>query len=206
VLSTKNPLQSNVQVFGFAGAAKGIELTSAAKARNQRWRRARPQSRDSWQMATQAPGRISVEQALDQFPQLVAFLEACKELGELRFIATNAAVVFESTATLEKLFYAEVPRRGLYANIIDLSINLDLHILLSGIRAARFEQGASRGEPSTPTYIIRFLGHEKQGEEVVLSLFLSPVGEVSADRVALWERLRARFTSKDGPSANICVF
>ncbi|KAK4531127.1 hypothetical protein CCYA_CCYA07G1984 [Cyanidiococcus yangmingshanensis] len=160
----------------------------------------------SWRMATQSPGRVSVEEAQRQFPRLVGFLEACKELGELRFIASNAAVVFESTATLEKLFYAEIPRRGLYANVIDLAINLDLHVLLSGIRAARFEQGTSRGDPARPTYIIRFLGHEKQGEEVVLSLFLSPVGEVSAERVTAWKRLRSRFAATDGSLVDVCVF
>ncbi|KAF6003461.1 hypothetical protein F1559_000516 [Cyanidiococcus yangmingshanensis] len=149
-------------------------------------------------MATQAPGRVSVEEAQRQFPRLVGFLEACKELGELRFIASNAAVVFESTATLEKLFYAEIPRRGLYANTSTCCC--------SGIRAARFEQGTSRGDPARPTYIIRFLGHEKQGEEVVLSLFLSPVGEVSAERVTAWERLRSRFAATDGPLVDVCVF
>jgi len=158
-------------------------------------------------MATQAPGRLTVDQAAGKFPRLVEFLEACKELGELRFIATNAAVVLESTATLEKLFYAEVPRRGLYANVVDLSINMDLHILLSGVRAARFEQGVSRGDPSTPTYIIRLLGHEKAGEEVVLSMFLSPVGDISSERAAVWEQLRTRFASADGTAAaNTCVF
>lgn len=130
------------------------------------------------------------------FPQLKAFLKDAQALGELRLIATNSAAVMESIAPLDKLFYASVPSRGEYANLIDAKVNLDLHLRLEGVHAVRFEQGVSRRAGASPTYVLRFLGRDKAGErEVVLSAFLSPVGECAPERVELWKQLRGKWCS-----------
>jgi len=38
------------------------------------------------------------------------FLEACETLGTLRLIVTNEVAVLEARGTIQKLFYAELPK------------------------------------------------------------------------------------------------
>ena len=154
-----------------------------------------------------APARQNaVAAASATYPRLTQFLEACKQLGEVRIIATNAAAVMEAIATLDGLFYADVPGRGMYANVVDHSINLDLHLRLPNVRAVRFEQGTRRGNPPSPTYILRFLGHDKEGTDLVLSLFLSPVGEVPPERVERWMQLRQEYATLTPEQEYVCAF
>ncbi|KAK1858462.1 hypothetical protein I4F81_001068 [Pyropia yezoensis] len=65
---------------------------------------------------------------------LKRFLNATPALGRLRLITSNRdACVMEAIATTDSLFYAVGgPAKAEYANIIDPSINLDLHLKLSG--------------------------------------------------------------------------
>lgn len=145
------------------------------------------------------------------FSRLKAFLADAQGLGEFRLIATNSAAVMESIAPLDKLFYASVPARGEYANVIDAKINLDLHLRLGGVQRVRFEQGVSRRADKSPTYVMRFVGENSAGErEVVLSAFLSPVGECSDERVARWTQMRDGWctvqTGSDGAREYVCSF
>ncbi|GJD10323.1 hypothetical protein Gasu2_45200 [Galdieria sulphuraria] len=116
------------------------------------------------------------------------------KLGKLRIIVTNAASVMESICTTEKLFYAKGPNQSTYANLIDSSLNLDLHIKLEALGAVRFEQGVSRSASKAPTYIIRWLG--KDHTTVVLSMFLQgdkDPSDVPPESVAEWKQLKQEY-------------
>lgn len=101
----------------------------------------------------------------------------------------------EAIATTDSLFYAVGgPAKAEYANIIDPSINLDLHLKLSGVAGARFETGVSRGGGGGTTYIIRVLGLEE--DAVILSLFMQwdkVASDVSEERVAAWMALKEEY-------------
>jgi len=47
---------------------------------------------------------------------LQEFLLACETLGTLRLIVTSSAAVLEARGSLQKLFWAELPK-GKYANM-----------------------------------------------------------------------------------------
>jgi putative heme iron utilization protein len=133
-------------------------------------------------------------QTEESFSQVKQLLESTKKLGKLRIIVTNDACVMESICTTEKLFYAQGPNQALYANLIDTSLNLDLHIKLEAIGAVRFEQGVSRTPSKDPTYIIRWLG--KDHTTVVLSMFLQwdkEPRDISSERIEEWKKLKEEY-------------
>jgi putative heme iron utilization protein len=71
------------------------------------------------------------------------FLEACQTLGMLRLIVTSSAAVLEAKDTIEKLFYAELPK-GKYANMH--KDTLEFHLNMDAIKQVKFEVGeAKRG-------------------------------------------------------------
>ncbi|KAI0558308.1 hypothetical protein FGB62_219g018 [Gracilaria domingensis] len=123
------------------------------------------------------------------------FLDRLKALGNLRLIGRNDAVIMESIATFDGLFYATIPT-GEYANLIDSSINLDMHLLLEGFSGAKFQTGISRDSTKSTTYIIRLLGKDRSS--VILSLFLqwekTPT-DISQERTEAWKTLKADYAA-----------
>jgi putative heme iron utilization protein len=117
------------------------------------------------------------------------FLEACCDLGTLRFIVTSSAAVLEPRGQLEKLFYAELPGKGKYANMHTEAF--EFHLNMDKIQQVKFETGeAKRG--NFTTYAIRFV--DEHGENA-LSLFLQwgKPGEYEPGQVETWQTLRDRF-------------
>lgn len=124
------------------------------------------------------------------------FLDRLKPLGKVRLVARNDAAIMESIATFDGLFFASIPS-GEYANIVDMSINLDMHLLIAGVSGARFEVGKSRSATRAPTYIIRVLGRDR--ESVVLSIFLQwdkDPTDVEPHRIDAWKQLKADYVTK----------
>lgn len=119
---------------------------------------------------------------------LKEFLEACTTLGTLRLIVTSSAAVLETKGTIEKLFYAELPK-GKYANMHkDL---FEFHLNMDAIKRVKFETGeAKRG--NFTTYAIRFLDEK---EEPALSAFLQwgKPGEYEPGQVDAWQALREKY-------------
>lgn len=119
---------------------------------------------------------------------LKEFLEACNTLLTLRLIVTSSAAVLEVRGTIQKLFYAELPK-GKYANMhADL---FEFHLNMDAIKRVKFETGeAKRG--NFTTYAIRFLDEK---EETALSAFLQwgKPGEYEPGQVEAWEALREKY-------------
>lgn len=119
---------------------------------------------------------------------LKEFLEACNTLLTLRLIVTSSAAVLEVRGTIQKLFYAELPK-GKYANMhADL---FEFHLNMDAIKRVKFETGeAKRG--NFTTYAIRFLDEK---EETALSAFLQwgKPGEYESGQVEAWEALREKY-------------
>lgn len=116
------------------------------------------------------------------------FLEACQALGMLRLIVTSSAAVLEVKDTIEKLFYAELPK-GKYANMH--KDTLEFHLNMDAIKQVKFEVGeAKRG--NFPTYAIRFLDEQQQP---ALSAFLQwgKPGEYASGQVEAWQALRTEY-------------
>lgn len=116
------------------------------------------------------------------------FLEACETLGMLRLIVTSSAAVLEVKDTIEKLFYAELPK-GKYANMH--KDTLEFHLNMDAIKQVKFEVGeAKRG--NFPTYAIRFLDENQQP---ALSAFLQwgKPGEYAPGQVEAWQALRTEY-------------
>jgi len=126
---------------------------------------------------------------------LKEFLEACESLGTLRLIVTSSAAVLEAKATIEKLFYAELPK-GNYANMHkDI---LEFHLNMDAIKKVKFEVGESKRGNFT-TYAIRFLDEK---EEPALSAFLQwgKPGEYTPGQVEAWQALRTQYGEVWEPS------
>lgn len=126
------------------------------------------------------------------------FLDRFKSLGRVRLVARNNAAIMEAIATFGGLFFASIPS-GEYANIVDMSINLDMHLLLAGVSGARFEMGKSRTATKAPTYIIRVLGGDR--ESIVLSIFLQwdkDPNDIEPERVDAWKQLKADYVDNPG--------
>jgi putative heme iron utilization protein len=120
---------------------------------------------------------------------LKEFLEACHSLGTLRFIVTSSAAVLEPRGKIEKLFYAELPGKGKYANMHTDAF--EFHLNMDKIQRIKFETGeAKRG--NFTTYAVRFLDEH---EESALSLFLQwgKPGEYEPGQVEAWQALRDRY-------------
>lgn len=129
------------------------------------------------------------------------FLSDLGGLGRVRLVTNNGLAVLESITPLGKLFYATA-RGAEYGNVIDHSLNVDLHIKLEAVKAARFEIGQSRSKPSHPTYAIRLLGGDMK--TVGLSMFIqwdNTADDVSPERIAHWKRLKAEYAGDDGDVA-----
>ncbi len=119
---------------------------------------------------------------------LKEFLEACETLGTLRLIVTSSAAVLEARTTIEKLFYAELPK-GKYANMHKET--LEFHLNMDFIKQVKFEEGeAKRG--NFTTYAIRFL--DETGESA-LSAFLQwgKPGEYALGQIEAWQALREKY-------------
>lgn len=116
------------------------------------------------------------------------FLEACESLGTLRLIVTNDVAVLEARGTIQKLFYAELPK-GNYANLHQETF--EFHLNMDKVKRVKFETGQSKRGNFT-TYAIRFLNQQK---EPGLSLFLQwgKPGEYTAGQVEAWESLRGQY-------------
>ncbi|NJL91130.1 MAG: hemin-degrading factor [Coleofasciculaceae cyanobacterium SM2_1_6] len=120
---------------------------------------------------------------------LKEFLTACEPLSTLRLIVTNGGAVLEAKGKLEKLFYAELPGKGKYANMHNE--NFEFHLNMDKVKQVRFETGeAKRG--SFTTYAIRFV--DEQGENI-LSAFLQwgKPGEYEPGQVESWQGLKAKY-------------
>ncbi len=119
---------------------------------------------------------------------LKEFLETCHTLGTLRLIVTSSAAVLETKGTVEKLYYATLPK-GRYANLH--TEGFEFHLNMDGIKQVKFETGeAKRG--NFTTYAIRLL--DEKGESA-LSLFLQwgKPGEYAPGQVEAWEALRQQY-------------
>lgn len=128
---------------------------------------------------------------------LKQFLDRLKGLGTTRLIVVNSAGVLEAISDFEGLFFATIPK-GEYANLIKPKENLDLHLRLGGVGAARFETGVSRSASKAPTYIIRILGGDK--EEVVLSVFLQwdkEPEDIAQERIDHWLAMKKDLAGDD---------
>eukprot|EP00188_Purpureofilum_apyrenoidigerum_P005574 Plantae.Rhodophyta-Purpureofilum_apyrenoidigerum.ctg7395.p1 GENE.Plantae.Rhodophyta-Purpureofilum_apyrenoidigerum.ctg7395~~Plantae.Rhodophyta-Purpureofilum_apyrenoidigerum.ctg7395.p1 ORF type:complete len:196 (-),score=36.27 Plantae.Rhodophyta-Purpureofilum_apyrenoidigerum.ctg7395:293-880(-) len=137
------------------------------------------------------------------FSKLKEFLEDTKKLGRLRMIAQNEASVMEAIAPTDGLFYAVIPNGIEYGNIIDPKINLDLHLKLSAVGGARFENGTSRGPTKATTYIVRLLG--KDLKTVVLSLFVQwdkDPNDIGEDRISAWKDMKNKYAATDGDTTS----
>lgn len=129
-------------------------------------------------------------------PTLKEFLEACQSLGLLRLIVTSSAAVLEARGTIEKLFYAELPGKGKYANMHQEGF--EFHLNMDKIVCVKFEEGeAKRG--NFTTYAVRFLDEK---DEAALSLFLQwgKPGEYAPGQVEAWQSLRERYGEVWQPS------
>lgn len=116
------------------------------------------------------------------------FLEACTSLGTVRLIVTSSAAVLEARGTVEKLFYAELPK-GKYANMHLEAF--EFHLNMDKITQVKFETGeAKRG--NFTTYAIRFL--DESGDPA-LSLFLQwgKPGEYEPGQVEAWTALNNQY-------------
>jgi putative heme iron utilization protein len=124
------------------------------------------------------------------------FLEACESLGLLRMIVTSSAAVLEVRGTIEKLFYAELPK-GKYANMHQEGF--EFHLNMDQIRQVKFETGeAKRG--NFTTYAVRFI--DESGAPA-LSFFLQwgKPGEYAPGQVEAWEQLKTQYGEVWEPAA-----
>ena len=128
------------------------------------------------------------------------FLDRLKPLGKVRLITRNQAAIMEAIATFDGLFFATVGS-GEYGNIVDMSINLDIHLLLSAVSGARFETGVSRTPSKDPTYVIRILGADKKN--AALSVFLQwdkEPSDIAPERIEAWKKLKEDYVKDDSNS------
>ena len=119
---------------------------------------------------------------------LKEFLETCHTLGTLRLIVTSSAAVLETKGTIEKLFYAELPK-GKYANMHkDL---FEFHLNMDAIKQVKFETAQSKRGDFT-TYAIRFLDEKNQP---AMSAFLQwgKPGEYEPGQVEAWLALQEKY-------------
>ncbi|MGJ3251152.1 MAG: ChuX/HutX family heme-like substrate-binding protein [Elainellaceae cyanobacterium] len=120
---------------------------------------------------------------------LKEFLEDCQSLGTVRLIVTSSAAVLEARGTIEKLFYAELPNKGKYANMHQEAF--EFHLNMDKIIQVKFETGeAKRG--NFTTYAIRFLDDSSQP---ALSLFLQwgKPGDYAPGQVDAWTTLKNQY-------------
>jgi putative heme iron utilization protein len=119
---------------------------------------------------------------------LSEFIEACESLGLLRLIVTSDAAVLEARTTIEKIFYAELPK-GKYANMHQE--DFEFHLNMDKIKRIKFETGeAKRG--NFTTYAIRFL---MENDQPGLSAFLQwgKPGEYAPGQVEAWQALKEKY-------------
>jgi hypothetical protein len=131
---------------------------------------------------------------------LKAFLFKLMGLGVVRLIVRNAAAISEFNTSWDGCFFASIPS-GEYANLIKPAENLDMHLLLSEVGGAKFEEGVGRNAAKSPTYIIRLLG--KDMETQVLSCFLLSEG-VEQERIDCWAALKAEYGA--GENSDLAAF
>lgn len=121
------------------------------------------------------------------------FLTRLKELGKVRLVVRNPVGILECVGTFKSLFFATIPS-GEYANLIEPSANLDMHLLLSGFTGVKFEIGKARSQVPTPLYSLRLYGDDK--ETVALSVFVmwdKDPSDVEQERIDAWKKLKADY-------------
>jgi putative heme iron utilization protein len=127
---------------------------------------------------------------------LSEFIEACESLGLVRLIVTSDAAVLEARTTIEKIFYAELPK-GQYANMHQN--DFEFHLNMDKIKQIKFETGeAKRG--NFTTYAIRFL---MENDQPGLSAFLQwgKPGEYAPGQVEAWQALKDKYGEVWQPEA-----
>jgi putative heme iron utilization protein len=127
---------------------------------------------------------------------LAEFIEACESLGLVRLIVTSDAAVLEARTTIEKIFYAELPK-GKYANMHQN--DFEFHLNMDKIKQIKFETGeAKRG--NFTTYAIRFL---MENDQPGLSAFLQwgKPGEYAPGQVEAWQALKDKYGDVWQPEA-----
>jgi putative heme iron utilization protein len=127
---------------------------------------------------------------------LSEFIEACESLGLVRLIVTSDAAVLEARTTIEKIFYAELPK-GKYANMHQ--DDFEFHLNMDKIKQIKFETGeAKRG--NFTTYAIRFL---MENDQPGLSAFLQwgKPGEYAPGQVEAWHALKDKYGEVWQPEA-----
>lgn len=105
--------------------------------------------------------------------KLKDFLQDLKDVGRVRIIVNTGVAVLESVTNLDKLFYHTLPGRGEFANVMTKEDNVDFHLLIDQVSAAKLVKGKSaRGD--IPTYMIRFV--DGNGSVAVSLLVMWRVG------------------------------
>lgn len=120
--------------------------------------------------------------------QLSEFIEACESLGLVRLIVTNDVAVLEVRTTIQKIFYAELPK-GKYANMHQE--DFEFHLNMDKIKRVKFETGeAKRG--NFTTYAVRFV---METDQPALSAFLQwgKPGEYAPGQVEAWQALKDKY-------------
>lgn len=139
-------------------------------------------------LATAAEASAPTEQA-SETQTVKDFLEELKSVGRIRIIVNTGVGVLESVTSLEKLFYHTVAGRGEYANLMNKEENVDFHLLLSKVKAAKFAKGKSM-TGDIPTYSIRFLDDDDKAAALFLVMWKPDTkGEYDEGQVEAFEAL-----------------
>lgn len=124
------------------------------------------------------------------------FLERLKGLGKVRFVVRNPTGILESMGTFNSLFFASI-RSTEYANVVDHSENIDMHLLLSGFTGVRFDVGTSRSKEGGPLYTLRLLGEDKKTPALSLFVMNSDGESVEAERIQAWKDLKKDYVKSE---------
>lgn len=132
--------------------------------------------------------------ANDEHAELKALLADLEALGRVRLIVNTGAFVLESCTTFEGLTYA----RG-YANLMKDAENVDFHLKLEGVSAARFEK--KRAPEKVGGYDMHFVRFMDMKGEEQLSVFVmwpegAKRGAYAEGQAEAFEALHAKWGDK----------
>lgn len=120
-----------------------------------------------------------------------------KRLGHGRLILRNEGGIMELVCAFDGLFFANM-RSGNYANHIETSKNLDMHLRLDVFTGARFDVGVSRSKSKVPTYAVYLLGSD--GEKIILKVFVkwgNNPEDIALERIEAWKALKGEYAGQD---------